>query len=364
MNSDNTPLVNRLILLVLSLILVCLVMLVVRAYQKPDAPDVIAGVNEAQPPTAEEVLAAPIEVAPTRRPEPARRPTPTNTQRLVAGSRPAPLAPSTPEADLPTTAEQPAAPISQAETVIAVRETGIVNSGGGNGRSASLEPGEISGFVTLSGTPKPEIPIEMGPTCGVHFSGQRTTRHFVVGPNGGLANVLVYVRGAEHVSARLAEPPDVPLLDQIGCMYEPYVMSVMVGQKFRVRNSDPVLHNVHATPKANSEFNFGQPLKGQVNERSFSKSELFVRVKCDVHPWMFAYINVVPHPFFAITDTDGFFRLPAGLHSGGYTVVATHLKAGELANKLSLRESGPNTLNFQFTAPSTVQPQGRVARAE
>jgi hypothetical protein len=147
-------------------------------------------------------------------------------------------------------------------------------------------------------------------------------------------------------------------------MYEPYVMGVLVGQRFRVRNSDPVLHNVHATPKNNHEFNLGQPLQGQVNERSFSTPELFIRVKCDVHPWMFAYISVERNPFFAVTDTNGFFRIPAGLPSGGYTIGAVHQKAGELSRKINLQDQRPNTLNFQFTIPSVTQPQGRIARAE
>ena len=364
MNSDNTPLVNRLILLVLSLILVCLVMLVVRAYQKPLAPDALVEVTESQPAAVEEALAAPVDVAPARRPASPPRPTPTNAQRLVAARRPAPLPSAASEANLPSAATELAVPpIASTETVIAVRETGLVDNVG-DGKSPSTQPGEIVGFVTLSGTPKPEIPIDMGPICGYHVSGQRTTRHFVVGPNGGLANVLVYIRGADHITAAHVQPQDVPLLDQVGCMYEPYVMGVLVGQKFRVRNSDPVLHNVHATPKNNREFNFGQPNKGQVNERSFSKPELFIRMKCDVHPWMFAYISAVPHPFFSVTDTNGFFRIPTGLPAGGYTVVASHLKAGEMSRTINVQAASPNTLGFQFMVPSPAQPQGRIARAE
>ncbi len=362
MNSANAPLVNRLILLVLSLILVCLVMLVIRAYQEPVPPDTSAAIAEAQPP-ADEVSSTPAEIVPIRRPEPPRRAAPTNTARLVGANRPAPPPPS-PETDILSNAEQPA-PISiaQFESVVAVRET-VPAASVRDGKAPSGQPGEITGIVTLSGTPKPEIPIDMGPTCGYHFSEKRTTRHFVVGPNGGLANVLVYIHGAENIKARAPEPQELPLLDQVGCMYEPYVMGVLVGQRFRIRNSDPVLHNVHATPKNNREFNLGQPLQGQVDERSFAKSELFIRVKCDVHPWMFAYINAVPHPFFAVTDTNGFFRLPAGLTSGGYTINAAHLKAGELNQRIKLQADRPNILNFQFTVPSTTQPQGRIARAE
>jgi hypothetical protein len=146
-------------------------------------------------------------------------------------------------------------------------------------------------------------------------------------------------------------------------MFEPYVLGVVTGQKFRIRNSDPTLHNVHATSKVNREFNFGQGLKGQINEVSFPKPELLVRLKCDVHPWMFSYVNVMDHPYFAITDTNGFFRLPAGLPAGDYTISAVHLKAGELVQQVSLSDGEQRTLQFQFSATSGAQPQGRVAQS-
>jgi hypothetical protein len=108
-------------------------------------------------------------------------------------------------------------------------------------------------------------------------------------------------------------------------MYDPYVLGVVTGQKFKIKNSDPELHNVHATPKVNKEFNFGQPIKDQVSERSFDQAEVLVRMKCDVHPWMFAYIGVVDHPYFAISDKDGNFKI-SGVPDGKYTIVAYHLK--------------------------------------
>jgi hypothetical protein len=189
-----------------------------------------------------------------------------------------------------------------------------------------LSAGEITGKVKLKGTPKPEIPIDLGPSCSKHNPNKVTTRHYVVGSDGGLANVFVYLKDAKAAPAT----GEGPTLDQIGCMYEPYVMGVVTGQKFKVKNSDPELHNVHATPKINKEFNFGQPIKGQVNEKSFDQPEVLVRVKCDVHPWMFSYIGVVDHPYFAVTDKDGNFKI-SGVPDGKYNVVAYHLKT-HLAN--------------------------------
>jgi hypothetical protein len=252
----------------------------------------------------------------------------------AGASTPSPLA------DAPTALVNPFEGLQAANTVI---------SGAGS---------SLFGWAILTGKPKEEVPIEMDAVCGGFNPRKLTTRHFVVSAERGLANVLVYVQNASP-GPPLSEPP---LLDQVGCMFEPYVLGMVAGQTFRIRNSDPTLHNVHATPKANRGFNFGQPLKGQVNEVSFPLPELFVRLKCDVHPWMFAYVNVLPHPFFAITDSNGVFRLPDGLPAGDYTVSAVHLKAGELTRQVTLGVGGARPLHFQFSATPGVQPQERVAR--
>lgn len=183
--------------------------------------------------------------------------------------------------------------------------------------------GEITGKVSLKGTPKAEIPIDLGPTCGPMNPNKVTTRHYVASKDGGLANVFVYLKDAKAAPAA-GEPG---MIDQLGCMYEPYVMGVVVNQKFKVKNSDATLHNVHNTPKVpgNREYNVGQAVKGQVNEFAFPNPEILMRFKCDVHPWMFAYVGVVEHPYFAVTDKDGNFKI-SGVPDGKYTVVAYHLK--------------------------------------
>src|SRR5882672_11389019 len=97
-----------------------------------------------------------------------------------------------------------------------------------------LTAGEITGKVTLKGTPKPELEIPLTPSCSKANPNKVTTRHYVVGPDGGLANVFVYLTDAKPAPP-VGEPP---ILDQVGCMYDPYVMGVVVGQKFKIRNSD------------------------------------------------------------------------------------------------------------------------------
>jgi hypothetical protein len=175
-----------------------------------------------------------------------------------------------------------------------------------------------------------------------------------VSQDGGLANVFVWIKSGIEKNRLTASPT--PLLDQIGCQFEPYVLGVQAGQPFQIRNSDPGLHNVHAQPKpgsSNREFNFGMPLRGQVVTRSFPSPEQFIKFKCDVHNWMFAYVSVVDHPFFAVTDTNGLFRLPSGLPSGRYVLAAGHLKAGETTQEITVGHGENRLVNFTMRVPGT-----------
>jgi hypothetical protein len=191
--------------------------------------------------------------------------------------------------------------------------------------------GDVSGKITLKGTPKPEVSIELGPACGKINTSKPTTRHYVVGKDGGLANVFVYIKDAKKADPK-SEPP---VLDQVGCIYEPFVMGMVAGQQFKIKNSDSEFHNVHATPKegkGNKEFNNAQPAGSPVLTKTFEKPEVLVRMKCDVHPWMLAYIGVLEHPYFAVTDKDGNFKI-SGLPDGKYTIVAYHIKTHGAASE-------------------------------
>ena len=212
---------------------------------------------------------------------------------------------------------------------------------------AAVSAAEISGKVTLKGTPPAEKKIEFDATCGKLHDKDMTTRHYLVAGDGGLANVFVYLK-AGPAGKTFAPPAEAPVLNQENCFYEPYVSGVLVGQKLKIKNSDPLMHNVHAMPKVvgNKEFNIGQPVKDMVTEKSFDAREVLVRFKCDVHAWMFAYIGVMDHPYFAVTDKDGKFKLPADLPAGTYTVVAYHLKAGESTQEITVADGDKKEVNF------------------
>lgn len=205
----------------------------------------------------------------------------------------------------------------------------------------------IHGRVTLIGAPPPEVPIDFGTVCGpIHPEGA-TTHHYLVSPEGGLANVFVYIQeGLEKMKFRPQEQS--PVLDNINCFFEPYVMGVQAGQLFFVRNLDPVMHNIHATPTANKAINFAIALQGQAVQKSFAVPETSIRIKCDIHPWMFAYVHVVAHPYFAVSDREGVYQFPSNLPDGNYLLTALHPKAGPLRRRISVRSNEAKTVDFAF----------------
>jgi len=208
--------------------------------------------------------------------------------------------------------------------------------------AVSASAAEVSGKVTLKGTPPPEKPIaalKADPNCGkANAAAEVKTRLYVVGADSGLANALVYIKkGLEGKT--FAPSADKPLIDQKGCMYEPYISAVQVGQQFDVKNSDAFMHNVNATPKVagNKGFNFAQANAGQINTKVFDKPELGVRFACNVHPWMIAYLHVLENPFFAVTDKDGNYTFKGDLPDGKYTVEAFHMKAGSATQEIEVK---------------------------
>jgi plastocyanin len=199
----------------------------------------------------------------------------------------------------------------------------------------AVSAADITGTINLKGTPPPEKvnnDIKANADCGKFHTEPVTTHFYVVSPQGGLRDVFVTLKGIEAKSTGESAPPVV--LDQKGCEYMPYVFALQTGQKLVVKNSDPVMHNVHPTPTAagNKEVNKAQMPGGADLTFTFPTAEKFLRVKCDVHPWMLAYANVSDNPYYALTDKDGNFKI-ANVPPGKYTVVATHRKAGTVESK-------------------------------
>jgi hypothetical protein len=206
----------------------------------------------------------------------------------------------------------------------------------------------LSGTVKFAGAaPKPAV-IQMSadPYCqSQHPSGQGAEdEEVVVGPGGELANVLVYVKNAPNGPA----PATPATIDQKGCRYYPHVQAVVVNQPIQIKNDDATLHNIHAMPAVNSQFNEGQPVQGMVATKKFDKVEMTpFRIKCDVHGWMKSFMAVMPNPYFSVSKMDGQFSIP-NLPPGTYTIVAWHEKYGQQEQQVTVGAKETKQISFSF----------------
>jgi len=208
---------------------------------------------------------------------------------------------------------------------------------------------DIIGTITLKGTPPPEIPITPlldNPDCAAMHKTAPTTHFYVVGPKGELADVVVSLKGVTGKSTGASAPPIV--LDQKGCLYAPQILAIQTSQKLVVRNSDKCIHNVHCTPTVagNDEHNDAQMPGGADLTYTFPKPEMFLRFKCDVHPWMFAWVSVIDSPYFCVSDTGGKFVIK-NVPPGKYTVEADHRKFGSQTQDVEVKDSDVS-VNFTF----------------
>ena len=157
---------------------------------------------------------------------------------------------------------------------------------------------------------------------------------------------FVYVK--EGVGDRTFDvPKDSVTIDQKGCQYHPHVLGVMTGQNIEIRNDDETTHNIHPTPKDNREWNESQPPKAAAMEKSFAREEIMLPVKCNQHPWMKMYVNVVKTPFFAVTGADGKYEIK-GLPPGDYTLAFVQEKLGEQTQKVTLAAKDSKTVDQGF----------------
>jgi len=213
--------------------------------------------------------------------------------------------------------------------------------------------GSIKGVVNFEGTAPKNEPIKMNadPVCVKANKDPQFQETYEVGSDGkSLANVFVYVK--DGLGNYVYDTPTEPVkIDQQACRYHPHVFGIRVNQPLQIVNSDDTLHNIHALPKGNAEFNTGQPIQGMTTTHTFSKQEIMVPFKCDVHGWMNAYVGVVDHPYFAVTDKDGKFELKT-LPPGTYTIVAWHEKMGTQEQKVTIGEKETKDVAFTFKAPA------------
>jgi len=216
----------------------------------------------------------------------------------------------------------------------------------------SATAGEVTGSVKLEGTAPKMKAINMAaePACTKARTTPAASEEVVTGEGGSLANVVVYIKsGLEDYS--FPAPTAAVQIVQQGCQYHAHVVAMQVGQNVDVVNNDQTTHNIHPIPTENREWNESQPPGSAPIEKSFARPEVAIPVKCNVHPWMKAYMAVLPNPYFQVTGTDGKFDLK-NLPPGTYTVVAWHelYKTDPQTITIGAKETKNVTFTFKASA--------------
>jgi plastocyanin len=195
---------------------------------------------------------------------------------------------------------------------------------------ASAQTGTVKITARYQGATRPgRVVIGMAgnPACVQANDGKQVgSVNLIVNKDMTVRNVICFVKDLALNQAFKA-PEAKAQLDQKGCMYDPHVQTVMTEQVLTVRNSDPTLHNIHTFAKKQKATNFAQPQLGDERDIAFKRPEI-VKIKCDVHPWMSAFVGVFDHPYHAVTGKDGscVIELPVG----EYSMAGWHEEPGDL----------------------------------
>lgn len=238
-------------------------------------------------------------------------------------------------------------------TLMAVLAAGIpaaLNAQAPEASNSAGDTGQISGLISFQGEKPSLTAINMGKdsVCGTLHNEPVLPEDGRVNSDGTLPNAFVHLRSSGTKLS--AMPPRNPVvLTQKGCEYAPHVVGVMVGQPFEVVNLDPTTHNIHVMPKANREWNVSQEPGSPSIVRRFSHAETMIPVRCNVHPWMSAYVGVVENPFYAVTGDSGKFILK-GVPVGEYTLEVWTATFGTQERKVTVRAGETTSADFTFTS--------------
>jgi|GEM_PF-446992 len=208
--------------------------------------------------------------------------------------------------------------------------------------------GSIEGTVTFAGTPPKPQQVKLMPGCAAKPGAKVTVTPVKINKASRLADVFVYIKEGTEKLPKENIPKKPVIIDQMGCVYKPHVVGVRAKQPVHLVNSDPTLHNVRAlSPKNKTSFNLAMPTQGMLIKKKFKKTGVMHRLKCDVHPWMSAFVGVMNHSYFRVTDAEGSFTLD-NLPEGEYTIEAWHETLGTQRKTINLRPGSKEYLAFEF----------------
>jgi plastocyanin len=210
--------------------------------------------------------------------------------------------------------------------------------------AALAADGSIEGSVDFTGKAPTAAKLhrEADPYCAK----KPMTDPAVLVKNGKLENVWVHVSKGAPATLKPDTSKTVEI-DQKDCMYEPRMITAVVGQKIVAKNGDPVLHNVHTYLGATTVFNKGMPNDKTPPLEYVAKDEGMLRWKCDVHPWMRGYTGVTKHGLQAISGADGSFKI-SNVPPGKYTVEAWHEKYGVKTQEVTVEAGKAANVNFKY----------------
>jgi plastocyanin len=238
--------------------------------------------------------------------------------------------------------EPAAAPPPAAPTGAAAAPSGAAVAP--SGAAASGDRGTVKGSVVVTGKlpAMPEQKRQTDPFCA------RTPMKddsVIAGPKGELANVIVHINGL---------PPSPPpsqkaTLTQDKCAYAPHVQGIVAGQTLAIKNADPVLHNVHTYKGASTLFNVAQVPGTPDIDRTFTDNGALLKLKCDIHPWMTAYVWVQNNDAFAVTDKDGKFEIK-DVPVGTWDIEAWHEVFGTKTGKITVAKDKPAEIKLELSA--------------
>ncbi|HEX3748324.1 MAG TPA: carboxypeptidase regulatory-like domain-containing protein [Bryobacteraceae bacterium] len=205
----------------------------------------------------------------------------------------------------------------------------------------------ITGKVSFDGKAPVMKTLDMSavPACTAAHKTPAKSEEVVVDDKGDVKNAFVWIKSGLPADKTWQVPTSAVQITQEGCMYTPHVLALMAGQNLDIKNGDPTNHNIHPMPANNPEFNQSQPPGAGDIDHSFARQEVMVPVKCNIHPWMRAYIGVVNHPFFAVTGDDGTYSIK-GLPPGTYTIEMWQEKYGTQDQQITVGAKDSKTQDF------------------
>jgi plastocyanin len=211
----------------------------------------------------------------------------------------------------------------------------------------------VTGTVTFDGKAPALKPLAMDadPACAKKHTAPVANEALVLGTGNTMANIMVYVTKGLPAGKTYPAPTTPVVIDQNGCQYKPHVMGIMVGQPYKILNSDGILHNIHTLSTINPTFNKGMTASIKEVTTTFNKPEAIFHIKCDVHPWMSAFLGVFTNPFYSVTSTDGKFTI-SGLDPGTYEITAWHERLGTQTASVTVGANETKSQNFKFALPA------------